>query len=142
MQHNQSVTNRPVRIPAMVWFLGLGLAIAIVAIFLFNVSVTTVGTYALIAFFIGSHFFVHGWEAHLAGMAARPSPLRLRRMWTARLARFRPNLKTSTPAIPAAATKPSHAKGKTGWTKTATLTRLRKRPPRTNGETPPQPCWR
>ena len=60
MQHNQSVTNEPVQVPPIVWFLGLGLAVALVAIFVFNVPLTSVGYYAFFAFFIGSHFFMHG----------------------------------------------------------------------------------
>ena len=60
MQHDQFVTDQPVRVPRFVWVLGLGLAVALAAIFIFNVPLTTVGFYALMAFFLGSHFFVHG----------------------------------------------------------------------------------
>lgn len=48
------------RIRPIVWILGLGLLVALVAIFVFSVPVSTVGYYALIAAFIGSHFFMHG----------------------------------------------------------------------------------
>ena len=60
MQHNSPTTNRPARIPPIIWVLGLGLIIALAAIFVFNVPLGTVGYYALFAFFIGSHFFMHG----------------------------------------------------------------------------------
>ena len=60
MENNQFVTNQPVRVPRVVWILGLGLAVALAAIFIFNVPLTTVGFYALMAFFLGSHFFMHG----------------------------------------------------------------------------------
>ena len=60
MEHNSPTTDRPVRIPPVVWFLGLGLIVALAAIFVFNVPLSTVGYYALFAFFIGSHLFMHG----------------------------------------------------------------------------------
>jgi hypothetical protein len=60
MVHNFPTTDRPVRIPPIAWFLGLGLFIALVAIFVFNVPLGTVGYVAFIAFFMGSHFFMHG----------------------------------------------------------------------------------
>ena len=60
MEHNPPATDRLVRIPPIAWFLGLGLLVALVAIFVFNVPLGTVGYYALIAFFIGGHFFMHG----------------------------------------------------------------------------------
>ena len=75
MQHYRSVTNRPVRIPPIVWFLGLGLAVALVAIFVFNVSVTTVGYYAFFAFFIGSHFFMHGSQGSHGGHGGQTQPI-------------------------------------------------------------------
>ena len=60
MESHPSVTDRPVRIPPIVWFLGLGLIAALVAIFIFNVAVNTVVYYGFIALMIGSHFFMHG----------------------------------------------------------------------------------
>lgn len=60
MERHPPATVRPVRIPPIVWILGLGLIIALVAIFVFSVPLGTVGYYALIAVFIGSHFFMHG----------------------------------------------------------------------------------
>ena len=54
------VSNRPFRVPIMVWLLAAGLLIALAAIFIFDVSVSTVGTYALLVLFMGSHFFMHG----------------------------------------------------------------------------------
>ncbi len=69
MEHNSPTTVRPVRIPPVVWFLGLGLIIALVAIFVFSVPLGTVGYYALIAAFIGSHLFMHGSQGGHGGHA-------------------------------------------------------------------------
>ncbi|MBM2848779.1 MAG: hypothetical protein HW418_1721 [Anaerolineales bacterium] len=71
MEHNSPTTDRPVRIPPVVWFLGLGLIVALAAIFVFNVPLSTVGYYALFAFFIGSHFFMHGAHGGHAGHGQR-----------------------------------------------------------------------
>lgn len=60
MENHPSVTDRPVRIPRIVWFLGIGLVIALIAIFVFNVAVGTAAYYGLFAFMLGSHFFMHG----------------------------------------------------------------------------------
>jgi hypothetical protein len=60
VEHNPPATGRLVRIPPFAWFLGPGLLIALVAIFVFNVPLGTVGYFAFFAFFIGSHFFMHG----------------------------------------------------------------------------------
>ena len=60
MEHNHPITDRPVRIPPVIWILGSGLAIALAAIFIFNVPLSTVGYYALFALFLGGHFFMHG----------------------------------------------------------------------------------
>ncbi len=60
MESHPSVTDRPVRIPPIVWFLGFGLTAALVAIFFFNMSVSTVAYYGLLAFVFGGHFFMHG----------------------------------------------------------------------------------
>ena len=69
MEHNSPTTDRPVRIPPVVWFLGFGLIVALAAIFVFNVPLSTVGYYALFAFFIGSHFFMHGSHGGHGGHA-------------------------------------------------------------------------
>ena len=69
MEHNSPTTDRPVRIPPVVWFLGLGLIVALAAIFVFNVPLSTVGYYALFAFFIGSHLFMHGSHGGHGGHA-------------------------------------------------------------------------
>ena len=71
MEHNSSTTDRPVRVPPIVWILGLGLIVALAAIFVFNVPLSTVGYYALFAFFIGSHFFMHGAHGGHAGHGQR-----------------------------------------------------------------------
>ena len=71
MVHNFPTTDRPVRIPPIAWFLGLGLLIALVAIFMFNVPLGTVGYVAFIAFFIGSHFFMHGSHSRHGGNEQR-----------------------------------------------------------------------
>lgn len=60
MESHPSVTDRPVRIPPIVWFLGLGLIAALAAIFIFNVAVSTVAYYGLLAFMFSGHFFMHG----------------------------------------------------------------------------------
>lgn len=60
MEFDPSVTDRPLRIPPIVWFLGLGLIAALAAIFIFNVAVSTVAYYGLLAFVFGGHFFMHG----------------------------------------------------------------------------------
>ncbi len=60
MESHPSVTDRPVRIPPIVWFLGLGLIAALIAIFVFNVALNTVAYYGFFALMFGSHFFMHG----------------------------------------------------------------------------------
>ena len=60
MEQNSSIDDRPLRIPPIVWFLGLGLIAALVAIFIFNVAFSTVTYYGFFALMIGSHFFMHG----------------------------------------------------------------------------------
>lgn len=60
MESHPSVTDRPVRIPPIAWFLGVGLIVALVAIFFFNVAINTVAYYGFLALMIGSHFFMHG----------------------------------------------------------------------------------
>ena len=71
MAHNSPTIVRPVRIPPVAWFVGLGLISALVAIFVFDVPLGTVGYYALIAAFIGSHLFMHGSHAGHAGHEQR-----------------------------------------------------------------------
>jgi hypothetical protein len=63
MESHPSVTDRPFRIPSIVWLLGIGLIAALVAIFVFNVAVSTVAYYGFFALFAGSHFFMHGSHA-------------------------------------------------------------------------------
>ena len=60
MESHPSVTDRPVRIPPIVWFLGLGLIAVLIAIFVFNVALNTVAYYGFFALMIGSHLFMHG----------------------------------------------------------------------------------
>ena len=60
MESHPSVTDRPVRIPPIVWFLSIALIVAVVAIFVFNVAITTVANYGFLALMFGSHFFMHG----------------------------------------------------------------------------------
>ena len=45
MESHPSVKDRPLRIPPIVWFLGLGLIAALIAIFVFNVALNTVAYY-------------------------------------------------------------------------------------------------
>ena len=60
MESHPSITDRKMRIPPIVWFLGLGLIIALVAVFVFNVALNTVASYGFFALMIGSHLFMHG----------------------------------------------------------------------------------
>ena len=69
MEPNPPTTDRPVRIPPIVWILGLGLIVALAAIFVFNVPLSTVGYFALFALFMGSHFFMHGSHGGHGGHA-------------------------------------------------------------------------
>jgi hypothetical protein len=70
MESHPSVTDdRPLRIPPIVWFLGLGLIAALAAIFIFNVAVGTVAYYGFFALMIGSHLFMHGSHGGHGGHA-------------------------------------------------------------------------
>lgn len=60
MESHPSVTDRPVRIPLIIWFLGLGLIAALVSILIFNVAFSVVVKYGFIALMVGSHLFMHG----------------------------------------------------------------------------------
>jgi fatty acid desaturase len=60
MEHNPPTTDRPFRIPPIVWVLGFGLIAALAAVFIFKVAVSTVVYYGFIALMIGGHFFMHG----------------------------------------------------------------------------------
>ena len=62
MESHPSVTetDRPMRIPPIVWFLGLSLIAALAAIFVFKVNLNTVASYGFIALMLGSHLFMHG----------------------------------------------------------------------------------
>ena len=80
MESHPSVTDRPVRIPPIVWFLGAGLIAAVVAIFFFNVALNTVASYGFFALMIGSHLFMHGAHGghgghagHQPGAASNPA---------------------------------------------------------------------
>lgn len=73
MESHPSVTDRPVRIPPIVWFLGIGLIAAIVAIFFFNVAINTVASYGFFVLMIGSHFFMHGGHGGSAGHQHGPA---------------------------------------------------------------------
>lgn len=67
MEQNTNLPQHQTNIPPMMWFLGIGLVIALIAIFVFNVAVSTVAFYGLFAFMIGSHFFMHGGHAGHSG---------------------------------------------------------------------------
>jgi len=69
MESHPSVTDRPTRVPLIVWFLGIGLIAALVAIFIFNVDVSTVPYYGFLAFVVGGHFFMHGSHGGHGGSA-------------------------------------------------------------------------
>jgi hypothetical protein len=74
MESHPSVTDRPVRIPVIVWFLGAGLIAAVVAIFFFNVALNTVASYGFFALMIGSHFFMHGAHGGHGGQQHNTKP--------------------------------------------------------------------
>ena len=69
MEHISPTTDRPVRIPRIVWILGGGLLVALAAIFVFNVPASTVLYYGFIVLMIGSHFFMHGSHGGHGGQA-------------------------------------------------------------------------
>ena len=69
MESHPSVTDRSLRIPPIVWFLGLGLIAALVAIFVFNVALSTVAYFGFIALMVGSHLFMHGGHGGHGGSA-------------------------------------------------------------------------
>jgi hypothetical protein len=77
MEHNSIPNQRPLQIPPIVWFLGIGLVIALIAIFVFNVAISTVAYFGLFAFMIGSHFFMHGGQSghaeHQLGAVSNPA---------------------------------------------------------------------
>jgi hypothetical protein len=71
MEHNSNVDidDRPLRIPPIVWVLGIGLIVALVAIFVFKVAIGTVAYYGFFALMMGSHFFMHGSHGGHGGPA-------------------------------------------------------------------------
>ncbi len=74
MESYPSVTDRPVRIPPIVWFLGLGLIAVLVAIFFFNVALNTVASYGFFALMVGSHLFMHGAHSGHGGHQHNTTP--------------------------------------------------------------------
>ena len=67
MESHPSVTDHPTRVSPIVWILGAGLVVALVAIFIFNVSISTVAYYGFLTFMLGGHFFMHGSHGNHAG---------------------------------------------------------------------------
>ena len=61
-QHTSSsiVSDRRVRIPAVVWVMLAGIVAALLAIFVFKVAVGTVVAYGFFGFMVLSHLFMHG----------------------------------------------------------------------------------
>lgn len=59
-QNSNDMTRRQTKIPLVVWLLGIGLIAALIAIFIFNVAVSTVAYYGFLVFLAGGHFFMHG----------------------------------------------------------------------------------
>ena len=74
MEHNSSIDDRSLRIPPIVWFLGICLIVALVAIFVFNAAVNTVVYYGFIALMMGSHFFMHGSHGGHGGQQHGSTP--------------------------------------------------------------------
>lgn len=61
MENNSNIDNkRPFHIPPMVWVLGVAVIAGLVAIFVFEVTATTVASYAFFLFMLSSHLFMHG----------------------------------------------------------------------------------
>lgn len=58
MDSNTSVSS--FRIPIWVWVIVAAIVIGGIAVFGFNVPLTTVGTYGFFILMMGSHFFMHG----------------------------------------------------------------------------------
>ena len=69
MEDNSRIDDRLLRIPPIVWVLGIGLIAALVAIFVFNVAINTVVYYGFIVIMMGSHFFMHGSHGGHGGHA-------------------------------------------------------------------------
>lgn len=67
MEQNTNMTKRQTNIPPVIWLLGIGLIAALVAVFVFNVAVSTVVYYGFFVFMIGSHFFMHGGHGGHSG---------------------------------------------------------------------------
>lgn len=72
MEQNSPTTERPLRIPPIAWFLGIGLVAGLIAVFVFNIAVGTVAHYGLFAFMMGSHFFMHGSHGGHGGHQHNP----------------------------------------------------------------------
>lgn len=68
-QNSTPAQQRLLRIPPIVWFLGIGLVIALIAIFVFNMAVSMVAYFGLFAFMVGGHFFMHGGHAGHGGQS-------------------------------------------------------------------------
>lgn len=58
--HTSQTSDRPLRVPPLAWFVGIGLMAALAAVFIFNVAVSTVVYYGFIGLMFGGHFFMHG----------------------------------------------------------------------------------
>jgi hypothetical protein len=58
--HSTTSTDRPFRVPRLVWIVGGGLAVALAAIVVFNIPVNTVATVGFFVLMMGSHLFMHG----------------------------------------------------------------------------------
>jgi len=69
--HTPQTSDRPLRVPPLTWFVGLGLIAALAAVFIFNVAVSTVVYYGFIALMIGGHFFMHGSHGGHSGHGPR-----------------------------------------------------------------------
>lgn len=60
MESFPTISERLARIPRMVKIGGLVVVLSLVAIFVFNLAVSTVIGYAFFALLCGSHLFMHG----------------------------------------------------------------------------------
>ncbi|GAB4577389.1 MAG: hypothetical protein Fur0022_01200 [Anaerolineales bacterium] len=60
-------SDRPFRIPPVVWLIAVGLVAALVAIFVFKVALDTVFFFGLLGLMLFSHLFMHGGPSSPGG---------------------------------------------------------------------------
>lgn len=79
MEHQTGSSTTPARrsgLPLTGWIVPAGVAAALVAIFVFNVAVSTVLIYGLVGLMIFSHLFMHSGHGSHGGHSGSPTPHR------------------------------------------------------------------